>query len=1038
MRFGVCVLAVICFRGFGASYLQPSDIDYYIHDGPQFSFVFSKNFLDDQNFVHLYKKLNYYNQLYRGVFSGRLKEKPVYVFASPRNQISNAVTSGVPFLRVVFFPAGVEQITDLAVISWLDTLAAHEMAHIYQLGQTSDYLRYLRAVFKNSEFVLLPFPLFLNVNMVLPAFLLEGHAVLNESIFAPGGRLYSGEARAFVFAQLKHSYKTTEHFIKNYLLNYTNRVFSMKEKYTHGGYFFASLTSKYGLHRVNNIFKNHADHFIVPLSLLAVKSTFERTFGVGFESLVHYYVSRWLPKAVRQKKSNQKILFKSAICPPFNREGDEVFFLTGDVKSPPFLRIFNRPGQEAAAGAQGVWSRQRKVFAEGKIFKVGSRYYVSASHNVSPIERVYGLFSEGMYFFDSKYRSQSVQDMFNEDWLSIGAANNMNHFRLFLNGRFYDDVHSTALFDAGGRVYYFKQEGFLRVMYRDKKPLFSFKGFYGKPVAGGGDGSTVYFIAASELGSSLFGWREGGGVYRVSSSDVIKEAVRGPEGQFLVCEIGPDFYTYKIIPEENISEQPVFYNYNLPLKLPTENQLAGGRLSSHKGKLRPKAGGGRAPLSLGPPSLAAQPLGADKPLGVHKQPLLGVKPPPVGVKPLAVGDRQPPMGEQGSSLGVKLPSLGGEGGPSSLKLYNSFGRIRFNGVEVGAFHDPITRYNLITGISFRDMLEYNSFNFFYQVSKEHWVFQAKYLNARYRWPWGVQYFYKQGYENFFGARAYSYIHEFSSYIYVPLFRKGYWLSKVRVKGALASMDLKQVDQDFYFSWNPSWYLQYIRKYRNNFIPERDFFLKLDAQYHAQISLEDSNFLMGGGAYYTHRWGFNFYTTPFVSYRTAVKKESIPFRHWTASALIQKPEWDIFLERRRLQQTNDYFFTGLRLQTVVDTAWYFSRWPISFMRAAPFGVLKYIEYLEHKGKPRSKGFKGAKGFKGLEGSNGFKGSNGRDQKKHMLEWTAGLDLEVLVHHKVPFKLSLHYGGAWFVERGFGWGFIDRPYVPFFALRFRSPL
>ena len=163
---------------------QPSDIDYYIHSAPAFSIIFSENFLenDKEDFIHIYKKISYYDDLYKEVFTKKLKDKPIYIFTSPRNQISNAVTSSIPFLRVLFFPTGVEKMNHMATISWEDTVIAHEMAHIFQLGQISDHLKYLGWIFKNSEVIFLPIPVFLNVNLVMPLFLLEGHAVLSESL----------------------------------------------------------------------------------------------------------------------------------------------------------------------------------------------------------------------------------------------------------------------------------------------------------------------------------------------------------------------------------------------------------------------------------------------------------------------------------------------------------------------------------------------------------------------------------------------------------------------------------------------------------------------------------------------------------------------------------------------------------------------------------------------------------------------------------------------------------------------------------------
>ncbi len=511
---------------------QPADIDYYIQENADFSFIFSKNFLENNTHLKLKEKVEYYNNIYKSIFSDKFKDIPVYIFISPKNQVSNANVVSFPFLRMVAFPTGTSHIDKMGSVNWLDTIVAHEMAHIYQLGQFSD--RFNNSVaFKNVTFfgfvksifgVILSYPLFFNINTAMPRFFLEGHAVLIESLFSPGGRLYSGAVRALVFAQLKHNYQSTDHFIAHYLVNRTNRFFSIDEKYQHGGYFFSTLLEKFKLKKINHLFKQYSENVIYPGFSKAGKNAFENTLGTGFENLVHYYINRYRTLALQQKQSLQKPLFKSSVCMPFNRKDQEVFFLTSDANTAPVLRMYNQVSRK--------WKSERKRFELGKVFKIKDKYYVSHTYEISPIEKIYGLFSDGMYFFDKKYHSQDVQDMYNQHWLSIDTTNNMESFRLLLDGKFYNTTHSTALFGPNGSVYYFKQKGHYRAMYKDKKKLFQFKGFYGKPIGVSLDG-TVFFIASSSTGSSLFAWAKNRGIYRVSSSDVIIEAINLKKINFL-------------------------------------------------------------------------------------------------------------------------------------------------------------------------------------------------------------------------------------------------------------------------------------------------------------------------------------------------------------------------------------------------------------------------------------------------------------------------------------------------------------------------
>ncbi len=944
LLFIFCLSSYLTF----ASPLQSSDMDYYIQEGSDFSLIFSENFLKNQKRNELYNKLEHTNQIYKKHFPGQLKETPTYIFASPYNQISNAITSSGPFLRVVFFPTGVAQLTRLAIINWLDTVSVHEMTHIYQLGQISNDLIGLRALFKNSELVFVPFPVFLNVNMILPSFFLEGHAALHESLFSPGGRLYSGFTRALVFSQLKHKYTTTEHFIKKYIINVTNHPFSMSEKYSHGAYFFSTIMEKFKLKDINHFFKHHSEHFIFPLSMVSVKSSFKQTFHVSFESFLHRYIYRYLPLAVQQKKSKSKVLFKSFVCPSFGWKDNEVFFLTSDLINTPVLRVFNRTNHK--------WSSKKKTFSLGKLFKINDQYYVSASHKISPWKRVYGLFSKGMYFFDSKYKSQSVQDINQDNWLSIDTTNNMMTFRLFLNNKFYDTVHSPALFDQKGRIYYFKQFGLWRVMYRDRKALFRFKGFYGKPVGVDSNGE-VLFIASSRFGSTVFAWQKNRGIYRVSDSDVIIEATLGKKDHLITCELESNSYVYKMIPKKQLKGQPILYSYPINKKnLPSLNRdIFKNQTVSH----------------LSPPAVTP-------------------------VRSTASNTFFSP--DEGNQLQHQLTL------PKGVSRYNAFSRIRFSGLEMGVFYDPVTRYNSLGGMSFRDVLDYNFFNIFYQFSLDHYVISGKYSNHRYLFPWDLKYAYKQGFENFFGERVYSYINELSSSTRIPLLKKGYWFSSFQLKGTLSSLKSELLKNTYYFSFNPFWQIQYRRSY-SNFISHQYFYLKLSMEYHATVSLQDSNLLNNVYSFYTFHPGWNFYFTPFINYLSAEKLKSIPFRAFKDLNLVQQPEIDIFFNQQKLYQTNHHFSGGIKIQKVLDWPVYFSRFPLSLMRIAPFTRFKYIEYLD----------------------------NEENEKRFLLEWAVGADLEILVHHKSPFRLGIYYG----MSQPFkpSW-ILDGLPIPLFALRLHS--
>ena len=940
----------------GAMGTQPSDIDYYIHENPSFSLIFSKNFLNKKkDFLYIHKKISYYDDIYRAVFPKDLKETPIYVFASPRNQNSNAITFGTPFLKALFFPTGVEKMTWMASPFWEDTVIAHEMAHIFQLGQMSSNLKYLRPIFKNSEVVFLPFPIFLNVNLVMPLFLLEGHAVLSESLFAPGGRLYSGAVRALVFSQIKHKFQTTSQFTKNYLINLTEDTFIEQQPYNHGAYFFNSLLDKYDIKKINRIFKRHAEHFIAPFSFIAIKDSFESVFNNSFESLVHYYIQKYQPLAVQQQKSSEETLFFSGACSPFNKKENEIFFLTFDLKTAPALRTLNM--------VSGKWRSRKKTFSPGKMFKIKDRYYVSGDHEISSTERVYGLFSEGMHL-NEKYHSQKVQDIQKGKTLSIDTSNNMRGFHLQLNGQFYDITSSSALFGPDGGIYYFKQEEENRVLYKNKTPLFHFKGFYGKPVEITEDG-TVYFTAPSPFGSSLFAWHGVKGIYRVSASDVIIDAIKVEDDWFLVCEVGPSAYSYKIIPLTQIREQPAFYNYSfrkISSGLSTLSVLSNIKDEMEKEFIQEEASDDSAYI---------------KSLDLHSA--------------HGHGDLQHDI---------------------SYSPYLSLTQLRFNGLELGLSDDPITGYNGIVNISFRDPMEYNAIHFSYQMSLENglfqgsskkkatggskkkatgsaqqalgnWIVKTKYINNVYRLAWDIQHIYKEGFENFSGSRAYSYIHEVSQGLHFPLFQDGFWYSSLDLKSAVSRVKFKtRPGESYYFSVEPGWQIQYRRMYIRNFDFHRHFFLRASLQYHFKFSKNDSNYRLKTNSYYLANWGWEFYTMPFISYQMALKPKSIPFRRFKPLNAVSRPELNLYLRERIFEETNDYLTAGIKLKKYIETPMYFARFPVSLMGLAPSITGKFIQFLDN----------------GADG--------GKTQQR--LEWTLGIKMAFLFHHKVKFRLNLYYG------------------------------
>ena len=207
--------------------------------------IYSENF---KNFTPVF--LNY-TKLIDFRLSKVFQKSPYFrrnsvIFFSSQMQILNPHATIYPLSYIVMYPSsGAYFMDQWSIFHWSQDVLIHEMTHIYQLSQNSKWDRGL-------WWILGPFSY---RNVMLYSFVLEGSAVLNESVYGFGGRLFSGWARAFVFSQLKRGI-TLKRLLKPY-----NDPFSDEEKYLHGGYFFAYLHSQYGMKDINRFFSESGYFF---------------------------------------------------------------------------------------------------------------------------------------------------------------------------------------------------------------------------------------------------------------------------------------------------------------------------------------------------------------------------------------------------------------------------------------------------------------------------------------------------------------------------------------------------------------------------------------------------------------------------------------------------------------------------------------------------------------------------------------------------------------------------------------------------------
>ncbi|MBF0298716.1 MAG: hypothetical protein HQK51_08350 [Oligoflexia bacterium] len=520
----------------------------------------------------IYPLSKYFETYYRKSFGFSLDERSTIVITSKNNQIANAFATVIPQHLNVYYSGGVSLLEEMSEVSWVKGLILHEGAHLYQLSAKQGLAQFTKSVFGNYFFFLypiIPIPVFVYPNAILPTFLIEGNAILNESIHENGGRLYSGKTRAMLYALLKDDKIDVIKLINNHLeFPFT------EEKYLIGAYFNLFLAQKFGVEKVNKFFLTQGKHYFIPLIL---NKTFDEHFGQSFYSLVDEFINKYTEAAKGQKKdesidptlnsATKSSIAKSLFSNPISADQYFIYFLTDETgKSYRKLNIIDKK------------TLQQKIIEvdlpAGKVFKyIDGKYYSATSNKLSNTEYVYGLWGEGRSFLP-EFRSKYVVDInFNKDKvLYFDVLKSFEDYNLFLNEKFIGTTNSMALMNNKGDVYYFKQEdGSNRVLYKNQQKITSFKGHYSKMVdvestGDERDSDNVYFVAATEFGESLFVYNgKMNKIFRVVSSDVVDNAKKINQQQILIAEITSSAYKYKIVkmPEQLKEELPTFYQFDI-------------------------------------------------------------------------------------------------------------------------------------------------------------------------------------------------------------------------------------------------------------------------------------------------------------------------------------------------------------------------------------------------------------------------------------------------------------------------------------------
>ncbi len=467
-------------------------------------------------------------RVYDREFGYRLDAPLRVSLASRHNQVANAFATQLPFNEQVLYGAGVLHEDVFGVTSWLRALLIHETAHNYQLNpKVNGWSRFAHAIGGNAP-VVAPFfvPMFPIPNITESSFIKEGNAVLNESRFGNGGRLWSGRALAETVTQARAGRVTPEA-----MYNSTLRFPYGEKFYLVGGHFQKFLAHRYGMKRVNGYFKEYAKQ---PFPFFG-NTVFKRQFSKDFVTLMKEFRQSILREHRGFHPTQGKVLVHSQLLVPLSREGGDVLALVGDQRSAPKVVRFGWDGKMQVK--KGAWH-------SGNIVSQNGKYYTSASAKVSPQAIRAGLFDRDGYLLPGT-AGKAIQGRLSDGrWVYFDIASSWDQPHLYVGGHYYGLAHSSVLV-RGRNLYYFRQQGDRRTLYRNRTPIAHYRAHDGHPVDVDRQGR-VYFVAPSQHGSTVYR-TSAHGIERVVSGDDVTDLKLMNGKRALVQTIGADGYAVRSV-----------------------------------------------------------------------------------------------------------------------------------------------------------------------------------------------------------------------------------------------------------------------------------------------------------------------------------------------------------------------------------------------------------------------------------------------------------------------------------------------------------
>ena len=501
--------------------------EYEVSDDKEVSYIYGAEYKESLSDIKAYQEDII--KVYKKEFGFALDDRLRVGLATSNNQIANGFSTQIPFNMQLFYGAGASYIDYFCFSSWLKTLLIHETAHNFQLNPKENSISKVgHTLFGNNPVAFLGFlPIFPIPNITESPFILEGNAVMNESRFGNGGRLFSGYALAEVVALAKAGEITPE-----LMYNSTLEFPYGEHFYLVGGFFQQFLVKRYGVERVNSYFKRYATQAFP----FFTNSIFKEQFGKSFEVLLEEFVEEIKEKHALAKELRGEVVATSKLFVPLNGDSKEIYTLIGDRKSEPKLLKIDRKTRKVSYISDS--------FREGEVFKVNGEYYTQSSAKTSPIKIEMGLF-DSSGFLKEGTGGKAIQGYTKSGKeVYVDVKSSLEAPKVYVDDKFYTTSYSSVHVDKDD-LYYFKQDDKKRTLFKNQIALYSFDGHYGFVVDVDEQGG-IYFIGSSEHGSTIYRFANGE-IKRVNEADNIIDFKLLDDQKALAVTVGAEGYSYLII-----------------------------------------------------------------------------------------------------------------------------------------------------------------------------------------------------------------------------------------------------------------------------------------------------------------------------------------------------------------------------------------------------------------------------------------------------------------------------------------------------------